>query len=81
LVVHEAGSTFHCFAAAAISIARAAAPAPRMIGYMSWMLVLPPVVWSLKTGSMYTSSAGAICTRTRSNGRSSSSATSIGRPV
>ena len=81
LVVSVDASTPHCFAAAAISIARAAAPAPRITRYMSAMLVLPPVVMSLNTGSAYWSCAGAICTRTRSNGTSSSSATSMGSPV
>ncbi len=81
LVVHSDAGTFQRLAAAATSIARAAAPAPRSSGYITAMLVLPPVVMSLNTGSAYWFSAGAISTRMRSQGRSSSSATSIGKPV
>ena len=43
-VPHVAGSTFHCAAAAASSIARAAAPALRTRSHSVHVLVLPPVI-------------------------------------
>jgi hypothetical protein len=42
-VPHVAGSTFHSWAAARISIARAAAPALRTRSHSTQVLLLPPV--------------------------------------
>jgi hypothetical protein len=44
-VAHVAGSTFQSAAAAAMSIARAVAPALRTRSHSLQVLLLPPVIW------------------------------------
>lgn len=72
-VVHVCGGTFHCFAAAAISIIRAAAPARRSASYCLRKLDEPSVFWS-----PYFLSPSACLTTTRFMSAPSSSAISTG---
>ena len=78
----ESGGTFHCFAAAATSIARAAAPACRYCSNELAMDDEPPVICAPKVVCPYRlASAGAPVARICDHAASSSSATSVGSPV
>ncbi len=73
-VWHALGSTLHRFAAAAISISRAAAPAFASGSHDPRTLVLPPVPCRPKTGLKYCGAAGANSVLIFFQSRSSSSA-------
>ncbi len=77
-----AGSTFHCCAAAAISISRAAAPAKESRSHSERTLVLPPVTmigpnWAW----LYSGATGDGLKVTFFQSQQSSSATSMGSEV
>ena len=80
--LHSAAGTSHPWAAAAISISRAAAPAWRTYSCESRIPRLPPVDIDPQIRPRRTCSfTSAYSARTLLQSHSSSSATSIGRPV
>src|SRR5215470_7566537 len=80
-VRQSAASAFQVSAAAAISIARAAAPALRIGSQWPRTAVDPPVAWIPKIGLTKALSTPACSTRTRDQSASSSSAISMGMAV
>ncbi len=78
LARHEDASTPHCWAAAATSMKRAAAPALRSVSYEPRTLLLPPVPIRRDHADGF---SGVGPTRTDASSTSSSSATIMGSEV